>query len=103
MKKVKKEEIEPASVPQATTTPLEEQAPIVMRSLVRSQEVPSLIQPDGQDLFVKPILPIGSQLAKRSSGKGAHYDAPDVRHHVVHSLARHPKLLRAYLKSSAVH
>ena len=104
MKNVKKEEIKTASVPQPTTTSMETiEPPIVMRSLVRSVAVPSLVQPSREDIHVRPILPAMHSLAQRSSGKGAHHDAPDARHHVVHSLSRHPRLLKAYLKSSIAH
>ena len=103
LKKVKKEEIKTASAPQPSSAPLEQGAPIVMRSMVRSSQVPNLVQPGGEDLFVRPLLPAMYDLTKRSSGKGAHHDAPDVRHHVVHSLSRHPRLLKAYLKSSIAH
>ena len=36
-------------------------------------------------------------VVKRSSGKGADNDHPHIRHAVVHSLQKHPTLLRTYL------
>ncbi len=103
LKNVKKEEIKTASVPQSTSTVMEAGPPIVLRSMIRSTHTPSLIQPSEQDLYVRPILPVMDIMASRSSGKGAYHDAPDIRHHVVNSLSRHPRLLKAYLKSSIAH
>ena len=80
------------------------------RSTSRTTSIPSLVQPPVTDVDVRQ--PLQQQdvirgggihpLTKRSNGKGSHYDSDEVRHHMVHSLSRHPPLLKAYLNSSVI-
>ena len=97
----KKEEIKVPGIPTNTVpeTPAIREPP---RSAIRSIKTPNLVQPHISELHA-PLVQYGlPSITKRSNGKGAHYDSAEVRHHMVHSLGRHPKLLRAYLNSSVI-
>ena len=104
--KPKLAEIKPASgVPEPTKKmeiPTREIAPAHV-----PYRVPDLIyktEQPGTHLFADVISAeqsLVSTLAARCSGKGAHYDAPDVRHAIAHSLQKHPRLLNAYFSSSS--
>ena len=107
--KPKFSEIAPASgipedAPRSEYQYIEQRPP----SAIQRQAVPSLIPvegPPGSEMFGDVMLAestLVTRLINRVSGRGAYYDAPDVRHAVAHSLQRHPKLLQAYLSSRVV-
>lgn len=106
IRKPKFREIQPATgvpedVPRAEFQLVDDRAP----SGIQRQGVPDLIPrdgPPGYEMFDDVMMAeqtLVTRLINRVSGRGAYYDAPDVRHAVAHSLQRHPKLLQAYLSS----
>ena len=98
--KQKKEEVKvTANMPEPKPV-VGEVVSIQMPPMLPKAQRPSLVHPPLNDLYAPRPMQVGRKLEKRSNGKGAHFDAPDVRHHIVHSLSARPKLLRAYLRSS---
>ena len=100
IKNPKKEEIAATVIPSAVVI---REAPVQpLRTMARTIATPNLVQPELSELTVPVLIPSIPQITKRSNGKGAYYDAHDVRHHMIHSLGRHPRLLKAYLHSSVI-
>ena len=97
----KKEEIAVPAVPARVEI---REAPAVqsVRTVARTTAFPNLVHPPLTEINVPGITPHIPAITKRSNGKGAHYDSHEVRHHMVNSLGRHPRLLKAYLTSSVI-
>ena len=99
----KTEEIAVAKVPDSAPVADSEgttEPPLAVQQLTGGVFVAPLLQPPNDELYVPPVIREGHDWEERTNGKGAMFDAPDVRFHVVNSLGRHPKLLSAYLNSS---
>ena len=97
IRKAKREEIHTSVVPQKQQVPAAAPVGRPVTSARTTGSVPNLVQRPVMEVAQRSYIANLHPIAKRASGKGARFDAPDVRHHVTHSLSKTPRLLHAYL------